>query len=97
MFYSFYNKTKRSETYHLNKSKICLENDVKLIHIFDFEVENLNLSYLINKYLSNEIEIIGNKKIYVSHKDLKELTEPDKYGLYVYKPIIQFNGLDEEQ
>ena len=33
----FYEATKRPSDYHLNKFMTCKDNDVKLIHIFDFE------------------------------------------------------------
>lgn len=75
-------------TYHLDKFNDCLNNGIKLIHIFDFEEYDLNS--LIDQYLSSDLKVIENKAYYLS-KRLKPLKNFSSKSTYVvYKPIVSF-------
>lgn len=78
----------KSTTYHLDKLTTCLENNVKLIHIFDFE--KYDLKSLVNLYLNCRICVVDNIPVYVN-KRLKVLSNFSKKSTYiVYKPIVSF-------
>jgi hypothetical protein len=50
------------KNYHLNKTKICLENDIRLIHIF--EDEWLNKQDIVKAKLRNLLNLSEGRKIY---------------------------------
>lgn len=82
------NKAKPKD-YHLNKFQDCLNNGVKLIHIFDFET--YDLKSLVELYLNSELKVVENKPYYLN-KRLKFLTNfSEKSTFVVYKPILSFN------
>lgn len=84
---NFYNKTRVDCNYHLDKFNTCLENGVKLIHIFDFE--DINLEELIEKYLNSDVQADTNEIFCVNPSTLSL----DPKGLEVYKPIVKFTRL----
>lgn len=80
------------EDYHINKSKLCLENNVKLIHIFDFQLKTLNLKETLEKYRTSNITIGNNKFIFVNHRTLETSSKKENENfLRVYYPEIIFN------
>lgn len=80
----------KDELYHYNKSKKCLENNVNLIHIFDFEYieKSFNLKNLIDKYL-NRIELIDNKEFYVDERTFQIKSIKDSSCLSIFVPQIK--------
>lgn len=86
----FLDKTYKEPTYHLNKFNTCLDNGVKLIHIFDYELDTINLKQLIDTYLNNEIVNVVNSLTYVCHKKLKLTDSSDPNSVKVYTPDITF-------
>ena len=86
----FLNKTYKDENYHLDKSKICLENGVKLIHIFEHEYLNLNLKDYISLFEKHDISFNGNIKEYVNTKNLNISNIDDEYSVLISKPCITF-------
>ena len=62
----------KNRNYHLEKTKICEQNNIQLIHIFEDEWKNKKdivkskLSYLLNKSINNE-------KIYARKCNIKEI------------------------
>ena len=84
---------KKDVMYHSNKTKLCLENDVKLIHLFDYQIKDLNLKSLIDKYLNSDIEIVGNSKIFVNHRNLETSNEKLTLDyLVIYQPELSFTA-----
>lgn len=80
------------ENYHTDKSRTCLENGVKLIHIFDFQLKSLDLKSTLDSYINNSISIRENTFIYVNYRTLEtsSIKENDDF-LKVYYPFIEFN------
>jgi very-short-patch-repair endonuclease len=65
----------RNKDYHLQKTKLCKEKGIKLIHIFDDEIRNkkeIVYSRLLN--LLNKID----KKIFARKCEIREVTNKDK-------------------
>lgn len=86
---NFLNKIAKSEDYHINKSKLCLANGIKLIHIFDFEIYNgIDLKSIVNNYLENKILDFENSLKKINLKTFKE----NNSGLDVYIPIPIFRA-----
>lgn len=83
----FYLKTRVDSNYHLDKALTCLENNIKLIHLFDFEIlqPNFDLQSILDLYLSNDIIFEENECIHVHPNTLKVSSE----GLKIFKPIVK--------
>lgn len=70
---TFLDKTKKPIDYHLNKYTICLNNNINLIHIFEFEDlsiwRDLIKNFIINPELytinfSNTLRVIKDLNVY---------------------------------
>ena len=86
-------KFRKDIMYHTNKTKLCLENGIKLIHIFDFQLKTLDLKSTIDKYISSDISIINNSNIYVNNRTLEvSSTKKTEEYLIVYYPEIDFTA-----
>lgn len=80
---SFYDMTVKPETYHLDKFQKCIENGVKLIHIFEFEDLSIWKSTLA-KLDKNTIVRFNNLK-----RDVGELTFFGISSIYEYTAEIK--------
>ena len=86
-------KFRKDIMYHTNKTKLCLENSIKLIHIFDFQLKTLDLKSTIDKYISSDISIINNSSIYVNNRTLEvSSTKKTEEYLIIYYPEIDFTA-----
>lgn len=85
---SFLNKTYKDENFHLCKSQICLDNELKLIHVFEHEV--VDIKQLIEQYTKYEIQLFGNIKEYVNVKTLKITNSMDENSVLICKPNVKF-------
>jgi len=94
----------KDKNYHLNKTKICEENDIQLIHIF--ETEWLNKKDIVKSILKAKLGY-SNKKIYARKCIIKEISSkksnrflemnhiqgkdnaPIRYGLFYKDELVQ--------
>ena len=82
----------KDKSYHIDKFKCCLNNNVKLIHIFDFQYknENFNLDKLINMYLNNDILYFYNIKCFVDERNFNVCKKKSLKTLTVFLPKVIF-------
>lgn len=74
---AFLVKTKKPVDYHSKKFQTCLENGIKLIHLFDFEYKESNLLSIVSKYLTHELVFKGSvKRVYKSSTKMLEFYVP---------------------
>lgn len=86
---NFLSKTSKDYDYHLNKSQKCLDNGIKLVHVFDYEIYNsVDISEKIRNAIDSDIIGYTNKYVFV---DLKTL-ELSENGLVVYYPEAIVKG-----
>lgn len=84
-------KTYKEEDYHLTKSKLCLDNGIKLIHIFEHEVDSIDIKSVLETYIQNEISFDGIEKEYVNTRSL-EITEEDvSHSVLICRPKVNFD------
>lgn len=75
----------KDKNYHINKTKLCQEKGVKLIHIFEDE---LKLKYEITKSRIENLLGVSKHKIYARQCSIQELSISDK------KDFLNKNHLD---
>lgn len=103
IYYHCENSGEKDRHYHYNKTKLCKEKDVKLIHIFDSEWENskdIIKSIINNKLVLNKTKIFARKCIIkeVDKKDVKVFLNDNhlqgaasnriSYGLYFKDELV---------
>jgi hypothetical protein len=81
----------KDKEYHLNKSKLCQDKGIKLIHIFEDEI--LFKNDIVFSRLKNKLLLINNK-IYARHCNIKEVSYKDK-KLFLDDNHIQGNSIDK--
>ena len=83
----FLNNTYKDPLYHYEKSRLCLENGIKLIHIFDFQYKTLDIKSLILSYVNSDIKLVGNKEVFVDKKSITEKGNKEN-NLSVFVPEV---------
>lgn len=86
----FLNKTYKDENYHLDKSLVCLENNIKLIHIFEHELNSVDVFNLIQKFKNHDISFNGNILEYVNTRSLEVTNNTDINAVLISKPCVIF-------
>ena len=89
-FNPYLNKTYKDVNYHLDKSILSLKNNVKLIHIFEHDINNLDIKTLLESYKDTNIKFDGNTYEYVNTRSLDITSKEDKYSVLISKPNVLF-------
>ena len=74
----------KDKNYHLNKTELCLEKDIQLIHIF--ENEWLNKPEIVKSIILSKLGIY-NRKIYARNCLIKEISNK------IYKQFVELNHI----
>lgn len=90
----YLNKTYKDINYHLDKSILAFKNNVKLIHIFEHDIESLNIKILLKSYIDNNIKLDGNTYEYVNTRSLLVTSKEDKHSVLISRPNVLFFKLD---
>lgn len=87
----FWSNGYKDPYYHYNKTLLCLQNGIKLIHLFDFQylAQDFNLESLLDLYIQNDIKLVGNKSVLVDPRILKLTNELNNH-LVIYQPELEF-------
>jgi hypothetical protein len=83
----WHNELRKDRNYHLDKTNKCLENGVRLIHIFEDEYENTPT--IVKDRLKNMLGI--NKRIYARKCEVKKI-KPTEANAFIKKYHIQGSG-----
>lgn len=86
----FLRSTAKHPKYHLEKSTLCFENGINLLHIFEHEYQSLNIDALIKQYATQKIASITNVEVFIDKKTLAVIPEETVDTLSVYVPVVTF-------
>jgi hypothetical protein len=83
----WHNELRKDKNYHLDKTNKCLENGVRLIHVFEDEYENTPT--IVKDRLKNMLGI--NKRIYARKCEVKTI-KPTEANAFIKRYHIQGSG-----
>lgn len=83
-------KTRKDEEYHTDKFNTCLENGVKLIHIFEQDLDHLDIKSVIQMYLSYNVCCLNTIHEYVNTRTLLYCDKNVPHTVLVCRPNIMF-------
>lgn len=89
---SYYHSAKyKHKNYHYNKSKLCEEKGIRLIHIFEYEWDNPRQRPILENIIKNALKI-NEHKIYARKLDIEVRPSNTMRGFFDTNNIQGFRG-----